>query len=148
MCKMQAEIRVVPQLRIYIVEDDMLMAASLKHILTGLGHSVCGSAVTYKQAVNELKKIEVDLVITDIMLKGKKTGIDLGVFIKKHLQIPFIYQSSVTESELIIAAMDNLPGAYLFKPVTRAALAGAITVCDSIKAETVFNKNLSTFCPR
>jgi two-component SAPR family response regulator len=139
---------VVPKLRIYIVEDNMLMAASLRHILTGLGHCVCGQATTYKQAVNEMQKTGADLVITDIMLKGKKSGIDLGRFIKARLHIPFIYQSSVTENDIIMAAMDTLPGAYLFKPVTKLALEGAINVCNTIKSGISANENLSTFCPR
>jgi two-component SAPR family response regulator len=116
------------KLNIYIVEDNLLIAASLKHMLVSLGHCVCGTSATYKKAVNELPKLKVDLVITDIVLEGKKSGIDLGRFIKKHLHIPFIYQSSVVCNDVISAAMDNLPDAYLSKPVSKAQLSETIMV--------------------
>jgi two-component SAPR family response regulator len=114
-------------LNIYIVEDDMLMAASLKHMLLNLGHSVCGSSTNYNQAVAELEKMNVDLVITDIMLTGHKTGIDLGKYIKDNLNIPLIYQSSVTSNEIIGDALANYPEAYLYKPVSKASLSDAIS---------------------
>jgi len=113
-------------LKIYIVEDNLLMASVLKHLLTRMGYEICGSADNYTKAVRELRKNDADLVITDIMLTGKKTGIDIGNYIKKHLDIPFIYLSSVTESDIIKQAMDSSPGNYLFKPVNKPALAEAI----------------------
>jgi two-component SAPR family response regulator len=114
------------KLNIYIVEDNLLIAASLKHMLLSLGHSVCGTSVNYNKAVTELPTLKVDLVITDIILEGKKTGVDLGLFIKKHLHIPFFYQSSIASADMINAAMESLPDAYLPKPVSKEILSKAI----------------------
>ena len=116
----------MPQLKIYIVEDNELMASALKKILLGLGHSICGIADNYRQAINELHCLDVDLVITDIMLRGTENGIDLGRYINDNLHIPFIYQSSISSNDMIKAANSNMPDAYLFKPVTKDSIAGAI----------------------
>jgi|ERR1700744_3669565 len=137
------------KLNIYIVEDNELMAAALKHMLISLGHRVCGSSATYQKAVDELHVMAVDLVITDIMITGEKNGIDLGHYIKTHLKIPFIYLSSITSSKMIKAALDNLPDDYLFKPISKITLAEAITNFQNKKEiEISINKNLSAYYPR
>lgn len=134
------------RLNIYIVEDNELMAAVLKQLLISLGHNVCGCAATYQHAVNELPKVNPDLVITDIILIGKETGIDLGRYIKAHLNIPFIYLSSITASDVIKEALNSLPDTYLFKPVTKPALAEAISNFKE-RNEIFINKKLANFCP-
>lgn len=114
------------KLNIFIVEDSPLIAASLKQIVVKLGHRVVGISESYEDAVLNLNNKDVDMVITDIMLSGKKNGIDLGAYIKKHLNIPVIYQSSITESSIIINAMRTKPVAYLVKPVGRVELSTAL----------------------
>jgi DNA-binding NarL/FixJ family response regulator len=114
------------KLNIFIVEDSPLIAASLKQIVVKLGHRVVGISESYEDAVLNLNNKDVDMVITDIMLSGKKNGIDLGAYIKKHLNIPVIYQSSITESSTIINAMRTKPVAYLVKPVSRVELSTAL----------------------
>jgi two-component SAPR family response regulator len=114
------------KLNIYIVEDNTLIAASLKHMLISLGHNVCGTSATYKKAVIDLHVMDVDLVVTDIILEGKKNGVDLGKYIKMYLNIPLIYQSAVVEAAIINAALANCPVAYLTKPVSKVMLAKAI----------------------
>jgi len=114
-------------LNIYIVEDNLLIAAVLKRMVTNLGHCVCGSSTSYERAVNDLQQMRIDLVITDIMLGGKKNGIDLGRFIKTQLHIPFIFQSSITSADMIQDALDTSPQAYLRKPVSKATLSAAIS---------------------
>lgn len=89
------------KLNVYIVEDNILMAVALTHMLISLGHSVCGSATTYKKAVYDLQRMDIDLVITDIMLTGKKNGVDLGRYIAKYLNIPLIYHSSVSDEGIL-----------------------------------------------
>ena len=134
------------KLNIYIVEDNELMAAVLKHLLISLGHNVCGWATTYKKAVEELPKMNADLVITDIILIGRETGIDLGRYIKAHLNIPFIYLSSITANDMIKEALNSLPDTYLFKPVTKPALAQAISNFKE-RNEIFIHKNLPNFYP-
>ncbi len=114
------------KLNIYIVEDCPLIAASLKQLVVKLGHRVAGVSESYEDAVIQLKGHPVDMVITDIMLSGKKNGIDLGVYIKKYLNIPVIYQSSITDTAIVFDAMRTEPVAYLVKPVRRGELSTAL----------------------
>jgi len=114
-------------LDIYLVEDNPLLALGLKQIIKSLGHHVCGFASSYEQAIFDLKTLKPDLVITDIMLEGLGTGVDLGHYLNKYLNIPFIYQSSVSISHVICEAYATQPEAYLVKPVGRYDLGVAIS---------------------
>ncbi len=113
-------------LNIYLVEDNPLIAHTLKHIISSLGHSLCGFASSYEKAVNDLQSVKPDLVITDINLEGRETGVDLCKYINKYLNIPFIYQSSTSANELLCAAHATRPEAFLAKPVRKHDLHCAI----------------------
>jgi len=117
-------------LNIYVVEDEPLISASLKHIIMGAGHKIVGIAASYKQAVHDLQRNHVHLVITDIMLEGTETGIDLANYINEHLKIPFIYQSSVSDDNVIKDALKTGPLAYLVKPVNKMVLLNAIATVN------------------
>lgn len=114
------------QLNIYIVEDEALLAMCLQQSINNLGHRVSGIAASFEQAIQALNIIKVDLVITDILLKGPKTGIDLGNYINDNLKIPFIYQSSVKDKSIIKEALKTSPIGYLTKPVLEESLRSTI----------------------
>lgn len=114
------------KLNIFIVEDSPIIAAALKHLVVKLGHTVVGISESYEDAVARLEHANIDMVITDIMLSGKKNGIELGAYVKKHLNIPVIYQSSITDTSIVRDAMRTEPIAYLVKPVGHVELSTAL----------------------
>ncbi|MEO6522681.1 MAG: response regulator [Mucilaginibacter sp.] len=116
------------KLNIYIVEDEPILATLLKYTLQGMGHSVCGVAESYDDAVKGLQQTEADLVITDIMLRGPETGIAIARYIKANLNMPFIFLSSISDEEMIADAMSTEPLSYLKKPVNKDALNTAISL--------------------
>jgi two-component SAPR family response regulator len=116
------------KLYIYIVEDNPLMAFALKNMLLNIGHNICGIAESYDDAIKDLRVMNVDLVITDIMLKGKENGIDLAHYINLHLHIPFIFQSSVTSAEMLSQANQTRPNAFLPKPVSKSDMIKALAI--------------------
>ena|ERR1700748_2155321 len=119
-------------LNIYIVEDEPLISASLKHIILNAGHKIIGIAASYEDAVHDLKHKDdkVHLIITDILLEGTETGIDLANYINANLKIPFIYQSSVSDPEIINQALKTGPLAYLVKPANKMVLLNAIATLN------------------
>lgn len=114
------------KLNILIVEDSPLIAAALEHMIVKLGYAVADISESYDEAVLALTLMDIDLVITDIILIGPKTGIDLAAYIKMHFQIPVIYQSSITDGSMINDAMQTSPVAYLVKPVSKVDLSTAL----------------------
>lgn len=120
------------KLNIYIVEDEAILAALLKYTLRSMGHTVCGTAASYDEAVSGLRDTEADLVITDIMLKGNKTGIDIARYIKANLSVPFIFLSSIMDEEMILDAMSTGPVSFLKKPANKDMLTKAIGLYTAI----------------
>lgn len=118
-------------LNIYLVEDNPFIALSLKRMIISMGHHICGSATSYEKAVADLETIKPDLIITDIMLESSRTGIDLGRYINRHLHIPFIYQSSIADADMIAKAKATHPEAYLVKPVDKTELEELLEPCLS-----------------
>jgi two-component SAPR family response regulator len=116
------------KLYIYIVEDNPLIAFALKKMLLNIGHNICGIAECYEEAIKDLRVMNVDLVITDITIKGKENGIDLANYINHHLHIPFIFQSSTTSADIINLANQTHPNAFLLKPVSKWEMIKALAM--------------------
>ncbi|TDO24303.1 sigma 54-interacting transcriptional regulator [Pedobacter duraquae] len=101
--------------RILIVEDEFIVAHDLQMILSHAGYKVAGVADSVKNALILLDKKEVDLVLLDIFLKGKQTGIDLARILMER-QIPFIYISANSNERVLEAAKSTLPYGFIVKP--------------------------------
>ena len=121
------------QLQIYIVEDEPIMAHALKRMVFNMGHQVCGVAESYEEAITDMRILPIDLVITDIMIKGPETGIDLAKYINHNIHVPFIFQSSITCADLIKKAFKTKPNGFLQKPVSKAALAQAMLLIPALQ---------------
>lgn len=78
-------------IKIAIVEDEFLIAASLQNSLTSLGYQVMKPAGSYDEAIALFNTESPDLVFLDIQLKGVKDGVDLAFLINERYKIPFIF---------------------------------------------------------
>ena len=64
--------------RILIVEDEAIVAESLKDQLINLGYQVCGTAANGEDAMRIMDHSEPDLVMMDIMLEGPMDGVEVA----------------------------------------------------------------------
>ena len=101
--------------KILIVEDEFIVAHDLQMILQRAGYQVVGIADSVKNAQALLEKHQVDLVLLDIYLKGRLTGIDLAYDLMKS-QIPFIYISANSNEKVLEAAKSTCPYGFIVKP--------------------------------
>jgi len=101
--------------RILIVEDEFIVAHDLQMILQRAGYHVAGIANSVKNAQAILEEQRVDLVLLDIYLKGKLTGIDLAHDLMKR-EIPFIYISANSNEKVLQAAKSTCPYGFIVKP--------------------------------
>lgn len=104
-------------LNIFIVEDELIITESLKRILKNLGHNCAGAAKSVLAAERAIQNNDFDLTLLDINLNGKSEGIELGKLCHKKGQ-PFLYITSYSDRDTVIAAKDTKPGGYLNKPFT------------------------------
>ncbi|QDW25999.1 response regulator [Pedobacter sp. KBS0701] len=101
--------------KILIVEDEFIVAHDLQMILQRAGYQVIGIADSVKNAQALLEKHQVDLVLLDIYLKGRLTGIDLAHDLMKS-EIPFIYISANSNEKVLEAAKSTCPYGFIVKP--------------------------------
>ncbi|MCB9251644.1 MAG: response regulator [Flavobacteriales bacterium] len=118
-------------LKIGIVEDEAIIAESLKDILENLGYKVSGIASTYYEAIEISTRDLPDLFLLDITLKGEKTGIDFADYINEKLKRPFIFLTANSDRKTVENAKQVLPSAYLVKPFSKDDLFTAIEIATS-----------------
>ncbi|HEU5167890.1 MAG TPA: sigma 54-interacting response regulator [Chitinophagaceae bacterium] len=101
--------------KVLIVEDQFVAANDLQLILTKAGYVVGGIARSVPIAQEMIKKERPDLVLLDIFLKGKQTGIDLAKQLGEE-NIAFVYLSANSNEEVLNAAKATQPYGFLVKP--------------------------------
>ncbi|MGB0958862.1 MAG: PAS-domain containing protein [Halocynthiibacter sp.] len=80
---------------ILLVEDTPDIRIAVREMLTDLGHSVI-EAESADEALEIAKLTEVDLILTDILLFGEKTGLDFLLALKaKKIHIPSYMMTSL-----------------------------------------------------
>lgn len=114
-------------LKIYIVEDDAIIALSIETALKKQGYTVCGNADTMEEAKEEIRKRNPDLVLVDIQLDGTKDGIDLAENLDKE-GVPYLYLTSQTDPHTILRVKQTKPIGYIVKPFTEHSLRSNIEI--------------------
>lgn len=121
--------------RILIVEDEVLIAFSLKKMLDK--DFVSKIAHDYEEAKILLSHKPFDLVLIDISLSGDKTGLDLANFINTNISLPFIFTTALTDPGTLEKITNLRPSAYLSKPVESVNLITAIKLALT-NEDTIF----------
>lgn len=137
------------QIKILVVEDEILIADSICDTLTCLGYSTLEPAINYTEAILSLEQELPHIAILDINLSGVKSGIDLAKVLNEKYQIPFIFLTSNADVETVDLAKKVKPQSYLVKPFTKEELYSAVEIAlsnyseklDSLSNKENFNKS-------
>ena len=114
--------------KIYIVEDEPLIADSIAHALEKEGYVVCGIADNAKEALYDIDELKPDLILLDINIIGNITGVELAKKINAKFKIPFIYLTSLTDEDTINKVKETNPSGFLSKPFNEAGLRSNIEI--------------------
>jgi len=105
----------MPKAKILIVEDQYIEASNLELILKRAGYAVCDIARSVAAALKVIASAKPDMVLVDIHLRGRLTGIDLAQMLsQKH--IGFIFISANSRQDILDAAKTTRPYGFLLKP--------------------------------
>ena len=102
--------------KIFIVEDEAIVAESLCDQLEKLGCIVTGNAPSGEEALRKIKKELPDLVLMDIMLEGEMDGVEVAQQIRELYGIPVIFLTAYSDPETLGRAKLTEPFGYLIKP--------------------------------
>lgn len=114
----------IPTIKILVVEDETIVAENIKDCLEGLGYSVTDIADSGKEAIAKAAKTKPDLVLMDIRLKEKMTGVQAAERIWNNFQIPIVFLTAHSDIKTIQCIGE--PFGYITKPFQERELQTAI----------------------
>lgn len=112
--------------RILVVEDEIIIAEGLRQDLEKYGYHVADMVLSGEKAVERAIDLRPDLIVMDIVLQGRLSGIDAGREISNHIDTPIIYLSAYGDQETAEQVRRNEPYGYLLKPYQPQELYTAI----------------------
>ena len=109
-----------------VVEDEILIAESLRRKLMALGYGVAAIVASGEAAVRRAEEIQPDLVLMDIGLSGEMDGVDAAEQIRARFNIPVVYVTSYTDEATLDRTKVTDPWGYIVKPVETKELRSVI----------------------
>ncbi len=112
--------------RILVVEDERLIAEDIKRTLGYLNYDVLDTVSSGEEAVEKSQALKPDLILMDIMLEGKMTGIQAAEKIHILSQTPIIFLTAYSQDKTIQEAIVAEPYGYILKPFEERELHATI----------------------
>lgn len=132
--------------RILIVEDEAITAYDLQLLLEELNYEVCGKTDSGKSALSEVEKINPDLVMMDIVLRGNMNGIEAAKKIWHVFNVPIVFMTAYSDEATVVRAESADPFGYILKPIDknkiRASLKLAFYKYDSLSRLMETNRRI------
>jgi PAS domain S-box-containing protein len=109
-------------IRIYIVEDELLISASLKSQLQQFGYEISGSSIRGESCLEEIAELsrqgkEPEIVLMDIHLRGELDGIETAKLINDQFNCAIIFLTGQSSKEIYERSFKIKPFGYLLKPI-------------------------------
>lgn len=114
--------------KILLAEDDTLAARRLSQSLLRMGYQVTGVAETGEEVIESVAAHPPDIIIMDITLVGNVDGISAAQKVHAQTDIPVIYLTANSDSEVFERAKQTEPYAYIVKPFEIFQLQNAIEI--------------------
>jgi PAS domain S-box-containing protein len=103
--------------KIMVVEDDGLVAAHLERALQQMGYEVAAVLAAGEEAVDQAGELRPDLILMDIKLRDKMTGVEAAALLHNRWDIPVVYLTAYADEAILQQAKVTEPYGYLAKPV-------------------------------
>lgn len=114
------------KVKVFVVEDESIVSKDIQHSLKRLGYEIVGSANNAEKALKEIPECSPDIVLMDIMLKGKMTGIEAAAVLNNDFKIPVIFLTAYADDATLEKAKTTEPYGYIIKPFKEIDLHTAI----------------------
>jgi CheY-like chemotaxis protein len=101
---------------ILIVEDEHTVGVDLRWRLKRIGHVVVKIVPSGEEAIAEAQRLQPDLVLIDVRLRGPMDGIETAQQIRAQFEIPIIVMSAYTTVQSLEHIWRTVPTVYLSKP--------------------------------
>jgi DNA-binding NarL/FixJ family response regulator len=116
-------------MKIFIVEDEMIVAMHIESILKKNKYEVIGICPNGEKAIKLIEEKKPEIILMDILLKGKLSGIDVVKAIKSTYLPHVIYMTASTDKNTKNLALETKPEVFLQKPIIDRVLIDAVKGC-------------------
>lgn len=113
-------------LKILIVEDERIVAEDLRRILQKFGYNVSAVVSSGNAALEKTGELKPDLVLMDIMLRGRMSGIEAAEQIRSTFNIPVIYITGFADEKTLEWANKMEHNGFILKPFEEKELQSTI----------------------
>lgn len=113
-------------IKILVVEDDMITAADISLQLTQAGYEVSGITPRGEDALKSIESTRPDLVLMDVHLKGALDGVETARQVTEQYGIPLIFLTANSDAATYNRAKTARPFAFISKPFQPVDLERAI----------------------
>ena len=118
-------LEIVMKTRVFIVEDQIIVAEDLAQRLERNGFEVTGIASSGHEAIALIKSIHPDLILMDVRIRGELNGIEVAIIVQSCSRIPIIFLTGFEESAFTyLKVVDDY--IYINKPFSEEMLLEAI----------------------
>lgn len=118
-------------MKVIIVEDEYTIALDTELKLQANGFEVIGIAHDFNSLIDLISEDTPDVILMDINLGENISGIEIAQKIKKIIQVPIVFLSAYSNTEIVDAAFKTKPYGYLVKPYKIEDLIIAIKLAHS-----------------
>ena len=108
--------------RIFVVEDEVIVARDIMQQLGELGYEAIGTCTRGEEALVQVERLRPGLVLMDIQLAGAMDGIATAKLIRERFALPVVFLTAFAETETLNRAKLSEPFGYILKPFTGATL--------------------------
>lgn len=115
-------------LKTAVIEDEAVIAETLRMMLETLGYDVPDPALSPREGLDLIRKEQPDIVLLDVNLNAEIDGIQLAGEIRKLMEVPIVFITSYADSATIERAKQVSPAGYLVKPFTAQDIHAAIEI--------------------
>ncbi|HEX2868254.1 MAG TPA: response regulator [Ignavibacteriales bacterium] len=102
--------------KVLVVEDEAIVALDIKFRLQSLGYQIQAVVSNGDDCLKEIKQNRPDLILMDIVIKGKYDGVTLASMIREEYKIPIVYLTAHSDEATIDRAKKTSPYGFIIKP--------------------------------
>jgi two-component system, response regulator PdtaR len=117
----------VERIRVIIADDESVIRADLREMLTNLGYLVVGEVGDGQSAVNVARELKPDVVIMDIKMPDLD-GIEAAKILTQEKVAPVLLLTAYSQRDLIDRAKEAGVVGYLVKPFREQEIVPAIEI--------------------
>ena len=111
---------------VFIIEDNLVLSMIINRLVTSLGYDVIGDAKSGEDAVEKIKILKPEIVLSDVRLEGVMNGIETIKSARMHTDFQTIFISGSADDCERLKAEQVGYIEYLLKPVRKVDLADAL----------------------